>query len=108
MPEQLKSELATLGGGCFWCLEAAYQLVKGVTKVTSGYSGGSVANPTDELVYGGQTGHAEVVQIAFDPIIISYKDILDIFWSLHDPTTLNRQGYDIGPHYRSIILYHDE
>ena len=99
---------ATLGGGCFWCLEAIYQDVQGVEKVVSGYAGGHVPNPTYEQVCGKKTGHAEVVQISFDPDVISHEDLLTIFWRIHDPTTLNRQGNDVGPQYRSIILYHDE
>lgn len=101
-------ETATLGGGCFWCLEAFYQRVKGVESVTSGYSGGNTENPTLEQVYGGSTGHAEVVQLKFDPDTISYKEILEIFYVMHDPTTLNRQNHDIGDEYRSVIFYHDE
>ncbi len=101
-------EIATLGGGCFWCLEAIYQDVIGVEKVVSGYSGGHVANPTYEEVCGKRTGHAEVVQVTFDTNVISFDEILDIFWRIHDPTTPNRQGNDVGPQYRSIILYHDE
>lgn len=102
------SEVITLGGGCFWCLEAIYQDVIGVEKVVSGYSGGHVPNPTYEQVCGKRTGHAEVVQVSFDPDLISRDDILDIFWRIHDPTTPNRQGNDVGPQYRSIILYHNE
>ena len=102
------TKLATLGGGCYWCLEAFYQRVKGVDKVVSGYSGGHVDNPTTDRVYMGDTGHAEVVQLTFDPDIISYREILEIFFVMHDPTTLNRQGNDVGDDYRSIILYHDE
>jgi peptide-methionine (S)-S-oxide reductase len=101
-------ELATLGGGCFWCLEAFYQRIKGVEEVLSGYSGGYTENPTTEQVYAGGTGHAEVVQLSFDPKVISYREILEIFFVMHDPTTLNRQGNDIGEHYRSIILYHND
>ncbi len=101
-------EVATLGGGCFWCLEAIYQRIEGVEKVVSGYSGGHVPNPTYEQVCEGTTGHAEVVQITFDPKKISYSDILDIFWHSHDPTTLNRQGNDIGTQYRSVIFYHND
>jgi peptide-methionine (S)-S-oxide reductase len=100
-------ETATLGGGCYWCLEAFYQRVNGVEKVVSGYSGGHVDNPTADRVYQGDTGHAEVVQLSFDPKIITYKEILEIFFVMHDPTTLNRQGNDVGDEYRSIILYHD-
>ncbi len=107
-PMQNKTEIATLGGGCFWCIEAIYERVRGVIKVTSGYSGGHVENPTYEQVSTGTTGHAEAVQIEFDPTVISYNEILDIFWQIHDPTQLNRQGNDIGPQYRSVIFYHDE
>jgi peptide-methionine (S)-S-oxide reductase len=100
--------LATLGGGCYWCLEAFYQRVNGVSSVTSGYSGGHVDNPTAERVYRGDTEHAEVVQLSFDPKIISYEEILQIFYVMHDPTTLNRQGNDVGDEYRSVIFYHDD
>jgi peptide-methionine (S)-S-oxide reductase len=103
-----KLEKATLGAGCFWCVEAVYQDVKGVHKVESGYAGGHVANPTYRQVCTGTTGHAEVAQITFDPNIISFEDILTIFWRTHDPTTLNRQGADVGPQYRSAIFHHDE
>ena len=103
-----KPDQATLGGGCFWCLEAIYQDVIGVSKVTSGYAGGAVDNPSYEQVCSGRTGHAEVIQIEYDPEIISYDDLLTIFWRIHDPTTLNRQGADVGTQYRSIILAHDE
>lgn len=99
-------ETATLGGGCFWCLEAVFQQLRGVHKVTSGYSGGWVKNPTYKQVCTGTTGHAEVVQILFDPLEISYEEVLEVFFAVHDPTSLNRQGPDIGPQYRSIILYH--
>ena len=101
-------ETATLGGGCFWCVEAIYQDVIGVDKVVSGYAGGAVENPTYQEVCSGTTGHAEVVQIAFDPTVISFEEILFIFWRTHDPTTLNRQGNDVGTQYRSVIFYHDE
>ena len=101
-------ETATLGGGCFWCVEAIYQDVIGVHKVVSGYTGGAVENPTYQQVCSGTTGHAEVVQIVFDPTVISFEDILFIFWRTHDPTTLNRQGNDVGTQYRSVIFYHDE
>lgn len=101
-------EYATLGGGCFWCLEAVYQLVEGVDEVVSGYSGGSLANPAYKQVCSGETGHAEVVQISFEKERISFEEILEVFWKVHDPTTLNRQGADEGTQYRSIILYHDE
>jgi peptide-methionine (S)-S-oxide reductase len=100
--------LATFGGGCFWCTEAVLQRIEGVLSVSSGYAGGTKASPTYEEVCTGETGHAEVVQVAFDPALISYEDILDIFWQAHDPTTLNRQGADRGTQYRSIILYADE
>lgn len=101
-------ETATLGGGCFWCVEAIYQDVIGVHKVVSGYAGGAIENPTYEQVCSGTTGHAEVVQIVFDPTVISFEEILFIFWRTHDPTTLNRQGNDVGTQYRSVIYYHDE
>lgn len=102
----MASETATLGGGCFWCLEAVYQELKGVMHVESGYTGGHAADPTYEEVGKGTTGHAEVVQITFDPDTISYRTILEIFFTMHDPTTLNRQGNDIGTQYRSAIYYH--
>jgi peptide-methionine (S)-S-oxide reductase len=101
-------EVATLGGGCFWCLDAIYRDVQGVDRVVSGYSGGHVANPTYEQVCGKRTGHAEVVQVWYDPAVITYDEILYIFWRIHDPTTLNRQGNDVGPQYRSVIFYHDD
>lgn len=101
-------EKATLGGGCFWCLEAVFQDLKGVESVVSGYAGGESKNPTYQQVCSGITGHAEVVQVEYDPTIITYEDILAIFWRIHDPTTLNRQGADVGTQYRSIILVHDE
>ena len=101
-------ETATLGGGCFWCVEAIYQDVIGVHKVVSGYAGGAVENPTYQQVCSGTTGHAEVVQIVFDPAVISFEEVLFIFWCTHDPTTLNRQGNDVGTQYRSVIFYHDE
>lgn len=104
---QPTTALATLGGGCFWCLEAVYENVRGVTRVISGYAGGQHPNPTYELVCSGTTGHAEVVQLEFDPAVISYRELLEIFFDIHDPTTLNRQGADVGTQYRSIILYHD-
>ncbi|MFC3107223.1 peptide-methionine (S)-S-oxide reductase MsrA [Undibacterium arcticum] len=100
------TEIATLGGGCFWCLEAVYQELSGVQHVESGYSGGSIANPSYEEVCSGATGHAEVVRISFDPTQVSYRDILEIFFTIHDPTTLNRQGADQGTQYRSVIYYH--
>jgi len=101
-------EVATLGGGCFWCTEAIFNELKGVEKVESGYSGGSVEKPSYEDVCTGTTGHAEVIQVTFDPHIISYRDLLQVFFTLHDPTTLNRQGADVGTQYRSAIFYHDE
>ena len=101
-------EVATLGGGCFWCTEAIFNELRGVEKVESGYSGGSVEKPSYEDVCTGTTGHAEVIQITFDPHIISYRDLLQVFFTLHDPTTLNRQGADVGTQYRSAIFYHDE
>ena len=97
-------ELATLGGGCFWCLEAVFKELRGVRKVTSGYAGGTVPNPTYKQVCGGRTGHAEVVQVAFDPAEISYADLLRVFFTVHDPTTKDRQGNDVGTQYRSVIL----
>ncbi len=103
-----RAQMATLGGGCFWCLEAVYELVDGVTGVVSGYAGGHVANPTYEQVCAGTTGHAEVTQVSFDPEIVSYRHLLDIFFTIHDPTTLNRQGYDVGTQYRSVIFCHDD
>jgi len=99
------SEQATLAGGCFWCLEAVYLNVRGVEKVESGYAGGEVANPTYEAVCTGRTGHAEVVQVTYDPQVISYRELLEIFFTIHDPTTLNRQGADSGTQYRSAIFY---
>lgn len=104
----MTTELATLGGGCFWCLEAVFEQLKGVQSVVSGYAGGSVPHPNYEAVCGGRTGHAEVVQVAFDPSVLSYRDLLDVFFTIHDPTTLNRQGADVGPQYRSIIVPHSE
>src|SRR5919205_951312 len=101
-------EVATLGGGCFWCLEPIYDDLKGVVSVESGYAGGSVPNPSYEQVCSGRTGHAEVVQVTFDPEVISYREILEVFFTIHDPTTLNRQGADVGTQYRSAILYHDQ
>ncbi len=101
-------EIATLGGGCFWCLEAVYQELQGVEKVESGYSGGDVPDPTYREVCSETTGHAEVVQVTFDPELVSYKDILEVYFTIHDPTTLNRQGADVGTQYRSVIFYHDD
>ena len=102
------SEKATLAGGCFWCLEAVYDDLRGVENVQSGYAGGTKTNPTYEQVCTGTTGHAEVVQITYDPAQISYEDLLDVFFTIHDPTTLNRQGGDVGTQYRSAIFYHDD
>ena len=106
LSEQL--ELATFGSGCFWCSEAVFEMVYGVTRVIPGYAGGQAMNPSYEDVCTGETGHAEVVQITFNPDIISYQELLKIFWRTHDPTTLNRQGNDTGTQYRSIIFYHNE
>ena len=106
--EGIKWETATLGGGCFWCLEAVYLQQPGVKQVVSGYAGGHDPQPNYQSVCRGQTGHAEVIQITYDPELISFEDLLDLFWRAHDPTTPNRQGNDVGPQYRSIILYHDE
>ena len=102
--EPMKTETATLGGGCFWCVEAVYERLPGIISVVSGYAGGQTENPTYEEIGTGKTGHAEVVQITYDPAKISYEKIIDLFWEAHDPTTLNRQGADTGPQYRSIIL----
>ncbi len=103
-----REETITLGGGCFWCLEAVYDEMRGVTDVLSGYSGGHVANPTYREVCNETTGHAEVIQIKFNPEIISLQELLSVFFTIHDPTTLNRQGGDVGTQYRSVIFYHDE
>jgi peptide-methionine (S)-S-oxide reductase len=100
------TEVATLAGGCFWCLEAVYDQLKGVVDVVSGYSGGSVVNPSYNAVCTGETGHAEVVQVTFNPQLISYRELLEVFFTIHDPTTLNRQGADVGTQYRSAIFYH--
>ncbi len=102
-----QQSIATLGGGCFWCLEAVYQQLEGVDRVVSGYAGGHVENPTYEQVCGKKSGHAEVVQVTFDPSRVSYRDVLEVFFSIHDPTTKDRQGNDVGPQYRSVIFYHD-
>lgn len=99
-------EVATLGGGCFWCLDAIYRELRGVEKVESGYAGGTTKSPSYREVCGGRTGHAEVVQVTFDPSIVSYRELLDVFFTIHDPTTVDRQGGDVGPQYRSIILHH--
>ena len=101
-------QTATLAGGCFWCLEAVYDDIKGVHSVESGYAGGHVDNPSYRAVCSGTTGHAEVVQIHFDPNVVSYRDLLNVFFTIHDPTTLNRQGADAGTQYRSAIFYHDD
>ncbi len=105
MDNHKESETATLGGGCFWCLEAVYAEVRGVERVISGYAGGYVPHPTYEQVCGGRTGHAEVVQVTFDPDIIGFREILEVFFTIHDPTTPNRQGADVGPQYRSAIFF---
>lgn len=99
-------ETATLGGGCFWCLDAVYRQLRGVERVESGYAGGRTTNPSYEDVCSGRTGHAEVVRVTFDPEVVTYRDLLDVFFTIHDPTTLNRQGADVGTQYRSIILFH--
>ena len=106
MSQQSATEVAILGGGCFWCLEAVYLNVRGVETVESGYAGGEVANPSYEAVCTGRTGHAEVVQLTYDPAAISYRELLEIFFTIHDPTTLNRQGADSGTQYRSAIFFH--
>lgn len=103
-----KTELATFGTGCFWCTEAIFQRVKGVVRVESGYSGGHVDNPTYKQVTTGATGHAEVLRIEFDPSVVTFETLLEVFWHTHDPTTLNRQGADVGPQYRSAIFFHNE
>ncbi|MFO0848249.1 MAG: peptide-methionine (S)-S-oxide reductase MsrA [Gemmataceae bacterium] len=102
------TELATFGSGCFWCTEAVFQQIKGVTKVVSGYSGGPVPNPTYAQVCTGTSGHAEVVQVTFDPAVVSYPELLEVFWRSHDPTTRDRQGYDTGPQYRSVVFTHSD
>ncbi len=104
----MQYETVTLGAGCFWCVEALYQRLEGVIKVESGYSGGTVPNPTYDAVCTGKTGHAEVTHITFDPHVISFQEILDVFWKTHDPTTLNRQGADVGTQYRSVIFYNSD
>ena len=100
------TELATLGGGCFWCLEAVFEQLRGVTRVVSGYAGGQAPNPTYEAACSGKTGHAEVVQLMFDPAAVTYRELLEVFFTIHDPTTLNRQGPDAGTQYRSVVFYH--
>jgi len=104
----MNTDTATFGNGCFWCTEAVFQQLNGVISSTSGYSGGNVANPTYEQVCEKNTGHAEALQIVYDPSIISFDELLEVFWQTHDPTTLNRQGNDVGPQYRSVIFYHDK
>jgi peptide-methionine (S)-S-oxide reductase len=106
LPGGGRQELATLGGGCFWCLEAVFEQVRGVKQVESGYAGGQTATPTYHEVCTGRTGHAEVVQVAFDPAVITFRELLEVFFAIHDPTTLNRQGADVGTQYRSVIFYH--
>jgi len=106
--EEKKIEMATLAGGCFWCTEAVYQKMKGVEKVVSGYAGGQIENPTYEQICSGTTGHAEVVQLTYNTSIVSFADLLEVFWKVHNPTTLNRQGADVGTQYRSAIFYHNE
>lgn len=108
MTQNNQNSVATLGGGCFWCLEAVYDDMKGIQSVVSGYTGGRVAHPTYEQICTGTTGHAEVVQVTYDPNLVSYRDLLEVFFTIHDPTTLNRQGADVGTQYRSAIFYHDE
>jgi peptide-methionine (S)-S-oxide reductase len=108
IPAGVKTDTATFGTGCFWCTEAIFQELDGVLKVTSGYSGGQVENPTYKEVCEGNTGHAEVIQIVYDPSKITYDELLEAFWQSHDPTTLNRQGNDVGPQYRSVIFYHND
>lgn len=108
MSQNKNQETITLGAGCFWCTEAVFQRLKGVIKVESGYSGGKISNPTYKEVVSGLTGHAEVIQVTFDPTMISLEKILEVFWKTHDPTTLNRQGADVGTQYRSAVFYHNE
>jgi len=108
MESETKEEYALLGGGCFWCLEAAYEMLPGVREATNGYAGGTRDSPSYEEVCSGKTGHAEVVRVAFDPEKLSYEAVLDLFWKIHDPTSLNRQGADVGEQYRSVIFYADE
>ena len=108
MSQTNKLEKATFGAGCFWCVETLFQEVKGVQKVLSGYEGGALKNPTYKDICTGTTGHAEVIQIEYDPNVVTYKKLLEIFWEVHDPTTLNRQGNDVGTQYRSVIFYHND
>ncbi|MBI2873429.1 MAG: peptide-methionine (S)-S-oxide reductase MsrA [Chloroflexi bacterium] len=107
MTERSPREIATLAGGCFWCLEAVFEQLRGVERVVPGYSGGHIVGPSYEQVCTGTTGHAEAVQVTFDPQVISYRELLDVFFAIHDPTTLDRQGPDVGTQYRSAIFYHD-
>ena len=106
--QERQHEVATLGGGCFWCLEAVYEQLRGVEEVVSGYSGGHVDHPTYREVCSGATGHAEMTQITFDPSVVTYREILQVFFTIHDPTTRDRQGADVGPQYRSVIFWHSE
>jgi len=106
LSSEAQTETATLGGGCFWCTEAIFKSLKGVESVESGYSGGKLKNPTYKEICTGETGHAEVIQIVFNPKVISFNELLEVFWETHDPTTLNRQGADVGTQYRSVIFYH--
>ena len=106
--KSMNTEKATFGSGCFWCTEAIFERVEGVASAVSGYSGGNIPNPTYKEVTSGVTGHAEVVQVEYDPNVVSYPELLEIFWKTHDPTTLNRQGNDVGTQYRSVVFYHDE
>jgi peptide-methionine (S)-S-oxide reductase len=108
LPGTMKTDTATLGTGCFWCTEAIFQQLDGVLKVSSGYSGGQVNNPTYKQICGGNTGHAEVIQVVYDPEKITFDDLLKAFWQSHDPTTLNRQGNDVGTQYRSVVFYHND
>lgn len=108
LKETMKTDTATFGTGCFWCTEAIFQELKGVVSATSGYSGGNINNPTYEQVCTGTTGHAECIQVIYNPTEITYDELLEVFWKVHDPTTLNQQGADIGPQYRSVIFYHSE
>lgn len=108
MTDPKATAVATFGGGCFWCMDAIFRELKGVALVESGFSGGAQANPSYEEVCGGDTGHAEVVQIHYDPALVKYEELLEVFWKTHDPTTLNAQGNDVGTQYRSVIFYHDE
>jgi peptide-methionine (S)-S-oxide reductase len=107
-PTAASTEIATFGGGCFWCLEAVFEMVRGVRSVVSGYAGGSVPDPDYQAVCTGRTGHAEVIQITFDPTVVTYSQLLELFFAFHDPTTLNRQGPDVGTQYRSVIYYHSD